>query len=298
MNLPNLIIIGSTKAATSSLFTYLSHSSDVFPSPKKELRYFNHVYYGRTLAPIEEYSRNFAGHSYEKYLMEATPEYFHNGKIVAKQISGSLDHPKLILILRNPKDRFISYFNHLKKTLSLDVDYPIEDYFKYCVENLNYNPVEDDYTNIKRGLKDGLYHQLLTQWFDHKDLDIKVMFFENLTSNPKKEIGAICEWLKIDDSFLETISLEAQNKSVLPKNRLLHKMTYKVFFLFEEFFRKNSKAKEFLRDLYYKINTRKKESFNSFEEEIDRFYIEENLKLKAFLVDKYPFLELPQWLRN
>lgn len=295
-NLPNLIIFGAAKAASSSLFTYLSESKDIFSSPIKELRYFNNLYYGRELPDVKEYQSHFEQSKDEKYRMEATPEYFHDGAVVAQALHHLLPSCKLILILRDPTDRFISYFNHLKKTLSLDVKTSLEDYFQYCRKHEGFNPQEDKDVNLKRGLHDGMYAASLREWETVHKGNIKIIFFDKLASNPKAEVESICRWLEIDASFLENMDFSVQNKSVIPKNRLLHKVVYSIFFKLEKFFRKHTWLKNSLRNIYYKLNTRGSDSDDLAKKKISEYYDESNHELKDFLEKNFDNLELPGWL--
>ena len=55
LRLPNLLIVGVAKAATTSLFQYLAQHPDIFPAELKELRYFTPLRYAEPLPPIGSY---------------------------------------------------------------------------------------------------------------------------------------------------------------------------------------------------------------------------------------------------
>ncbi len=119
LTLPNTLIAGVQKSGTSWLHHALNESSHFWGAQVKELQYWNQT----RLAPIEEYASHFAdASSSAQYLFEATPGYFQlprNGIDFARRIRNGLGDIPLIVMVRNPVDRYLSAYTHhmLRKRL-------------------------------------------------------------------------------------------------------------------------------------------------------------------------------------
>src|SRR5258708_2921814 len=109
--LPNLIVIGAQKCATSSLHYYLGLHPDIYMSVEKELNFFaSHYNWERG---VDWYKASF--HSQAKILGEASPEYtnFPQQPNVADRMAELIPQAKLIYIVRDPIERIISHYVHL-----------------------------------------------------------------------------------------------------------------------------------------------------------------------------------------
>src|SRR5205809_803028 len=84
--LANLVVIGVSKAGTTSLFESLGTHPDIGLSDHKELRYFTPLRYGQPLAPLASYSEHFRDCVEERYAVEATPGYFYGGRPLARTL--------------------------------------------------------------------------------------------------------------------------------------------------------------------------------------------------------------------
>jgi hypothetical protein len=108
--LPNLIIIGAMKCATTSLHYYLSLHPDISMSRVKELRYFvkEHNWH----RGIEWYKSHFTdGISIRG---EASPAYtkYPHFKDIAARMYATVPEAKLIYIVRDPINRILSHYMH------------------------------------------------------------------------------------------------------------------------------------------------------------------------------------------
>jgi len=107
--LPNLIIIGAMKCATTSLHYYLSLHPEISMSRVKELSYFgvDNWYQG-----IEWYKSHFTDGS--PIRGEASPNYtnYPQQKDVATRMYTTIPEAKLIYIVRDPIKRIFSHYIH------------------------------------------------------------------------------------------------------------------------------------------------------------------------------------------
>lgn len=111
MTLPNLLIIGAQKCGTTWLHRALDKSEHFWGSTPKELNFFN-----RGVDDLATYERYFEdAPKSADFRYESTPHYFRlpKGKNdIAARIHETLGDIPLILLLRNPVDRYLSAYTH------------------------------------------------------------------------------------------------------------------------------------------------------------------------------------------
>ncbi len=110
MNLPDFVIIGATKAATTSLHYYLNLHPQISMSKEKELNFFvKERNWGKGL---DWYKSNFNGE--KPFRGEASPNYtnfpFYKG--VPERLHSAVPDIKLIYLVRDPIERIFSQYVH------------------------------------------------------------------------------------------------------------------------------------------------------------------------------------------
>ncbi|HUF83633.1 MAG TPA: sulfotransferase domain-containing protein, partial [Acidimicrobiia bacterium] len=125
----NAIIAGVTKAGTTSLFVSLQSHPEVATSSVKETRYFLPARYGQPLDPPSVYESYFADAGERPVRLEATPAYFYGGAPLVEQVVGTLGPDvRVIVVLREPVSRLISFFTFQKIRLRLPEEMTLEQY--------------------------------------------------------------------------------------------------------------------------------------------------------------------------
>src|SRR5919108_6309578 len=113
---PNFFIVGTQKAATTSLYFYLKEIPGVYMSQVKEPFYFApHAVQSNTSDLIRdkrEYLRLFENASGYVAVGEASPIYLWDPD-APKLIHQTVPHARIIMILRDPIER--AYSNYLMK---------------------------------------------------------------------------------------------------------------------------------------------------------------------------------------
>jgi len=107
--LPNFLIIGAPKAATTWLADCLREHPDIFIPQRKELRYFCGVNYERGAA---WYQGHFADVRGATAVGEASPSYLGSPE-APRRIHALLPRVRLILSLRHPVEQAYSFYWHL-----------------------------------------------------------------------------------------------------------------------------------------------------------------------------------------
>ena len=228
MTLPNFIIIGTTKAGTTSINHYLNQHPDVFMSPVKEPRFFAFedetlTYQGPrgeeinsdSITKLVDYHALFQGAVREKAIGEASALYLYMPN-AAKRIQYHIPDAKLITILRNPVDRAYSQFLH-----------NIRDGFEPCTDFLS--ALQDDERRIQEYWEPGLYYQpwgfyaeQLQRYFDKFDRSqMRIYLYEDFEAHPQDIISDIFQFLEIDDHFEPNMSAR-YNVSGVPQNKAMH----------------------------------------------------------------------------
>ena len=108
--LPSVLIIGTQKGGTTSLFNYLAEHPDVLPPIGKEVHYFDLHY-----AAGENWYRGRFPYSYRlrrgALTLDASPYYMWH-PLAPARAARLLPDVKLIAVLRNPIDRALSHYQH------------------------------------------------------------------------------------------------------------------------------------------------------------------------------------------
>lgn len=292
--LPNLIIAGVHKAATTSLYTYLSWHPDVFGSGKKEIHYFTPLRFGGEVKPISEYEKYFQKRKDEKYAIDASPSYVYGGERIIHQMQTILPPHRIIVVLRNPVDRFISNYNYLRAKLLIEPEEDLNTFIKKCITESGKPLIDDDYS---RAIMEGRYIDFIPGWIDTYGENFKILYFEELVSNPAEVMVELARWLGISEEEFKDFEYTVENKTMRVKSKRLHAIALFVNHNLEVFFRNNHKLKVRLRSIYYGLNKRSKDKENLNKANIDfieSLYKESNDKLLQYL--KARGLKTPNWL--
>ncbi|WP_261130795.1 sulfotransferase [Bacillus sp. Marseille-Q3570] len=226
---PNLFIVGTQKSGSTSLHYYLSQHPDIFMSEVKEPRFFNYKYDNEEhtgpgddwwdqsrITDLSSYMNLFKGVNNEKIIGEATIEYMYYDK-VAKDLAKFNSNSKIIIILRNPIDRALSAYTHLRRDMreNLPFEKALEREEKRKL--LNYHQI----WHLKSV---GLYYNQVKKYLEEfGENNVKIVLFEDLTKNIDHTLNDILEFLGVDSNFSFQITRKL-NTSGVPKNKVLQKL--------------------------------------------------------------------------
>ena len=223
-----LIIGGSTKCGTTSVFSYFQFHPEVCPSVMKESRYFLEKDYtiaaGRkTEAGARSFSELFINCSENQIRLEATPDYLYSSNALIK-IKEELEHVKMIFILRDPVDRMISWY----KFASLNGMIPKDTSFNEFV-SLQVKEPSSSTPQYLRAMEQGNYSKYLIRYFAKFGVSgVKVCLYEDLKNDPLNFCAEIAEFAGIDASYFDNYQFEVFNRSVPVKSVYLHRLFRKL----------------------------------------------------------------------
>ena len=254
LRLPNLVIVGVSKAGTTSLFHYLRQHPDICASDVKELRYLTPLRRGEPLAPLAGYASHFAACGDQRYAMEATPGYYFGGAPLAYGLRRISPQAHALLSLRQPADRCWSWFQFVKSRTRIPKDMTFTDYLDRC-EELHEQGTDGDVDNQPFwGLGGGCYATWLDAWVAELGDRLRVVFFDDVAGDPRGSVTGICDWLGIDTAVVAGFTFSVTNKTEQYRNRLIQKGAVVVNRSGERFFHRHPTAKRLLRRAYYSAN--------------------------------------------
>ncbi len=212
------MIIGATKSGTTSLHHYLSQHPQIYLPKEKETQFFtdDQLYRHGVDFYLSHYFREARR---QPARGEATPIYFHRPDIVIPRLRDTLpsDRMQFILILRHPVQRAWSHYEHMVR-LGLES----EDFTTALAREKDRQ--ERDPMAWFSYFTDGLYHQLLSQWFAAFGRDsFLILRHEELAADTPATLNRIFTFLGVDTDV--TIpDLAPQNEAGAPASRWLMKL--------------------------------------------------------------------------
>ena len=108
--LPNAIVIGAMKCATTSLHYYLGLHPDIAMAAEKELHFF--VAERNWPRGLEWYERQFAGQAAVHGESSTTYARFPHHAGVAARMHATVPGARLLYVVRDPVDRIVSHYVH------------------------------------------------------------------------------------------------------------------------------------------------------------------------------------------
>lgn len=194
--LPNFLIIGAQKAATTWLARSLEQHQDVFMVPEKETHFFNH----RFERGSEWYESRFNSWSTEVAIGEATPGYMSHPEAPGRILSVLGDEVKLIAILRHPVDRAYSAFWHYTTRGKIPPGTDFKTFLQtddgFELRNRSYY-----FTHLNRYLQYFAKDTLLT------------LIYEEMKQDNKKTINHCLGYLDIDTDYVSQTTKSKTNQS-------------------------------------------------------------------------------------
>tara|TARA_Y100001968_G_C19380025_1_gene729798 strand:+ start:252 stop:1079 length:828 start_codon:yes stop_codon:yes gene_type:complete len=197
--LPDFIIIGSAKSATTTLSTILKKHPDVFISKPKEPKFFGRCYY----KGWDWYGSRFRKANKSAIKGEASTMYTSGlgyFRYSAKLMNRYLPDLKLIYLVRHPMNRIISQWRHYRGRNP------------NCPE-FNELMQDDHMRNLIIGCS--MYYEQITRYRQYyPDSQIHCLTFEDFIKQPRRNLKLILKFLGVKKPMLSMI-LDANGK--LPK---------------------------------------------------------------------------------
>lgn len=252
-----IIVSGTEKAGTTSLYQYLLDSGFFNPSLKKETDYFR-----RDKVSLEGYLAQFYTDSSKELYLEASPGYLAESHISSKNIKKTVGECSLLVfLLRSPMARLISSFVFHKSRLFIPESMSFDSYIDLCFKFYS------GYSSESLGLDEwflnvpdaGRYFYHLKDFRDENLSKCKVFDFDLFNQDPKVVVDSIMDAVGLDIDFYNDYDFRVFNQTGSFKYKNLQKLALYFNKSFESFFFKYPEIKVFLLRIYRQINGGNKE---------------------------------------
>ncbi|MFV8818150.1 sulfotransferase family protein [Haliea sp. E17] len=248
-----LIIGGTEKAGTTSVFEYLAVHPQVRPSIRKETDYFRQAECNK-----QEYCGLFFQGAPENICVEASPGYLGLASEVAPRIHTTLTECQLVFILRDPVERFQSSYRFHRSKFFIPDWLSIDAYTDMCLsyDRGDISLSDTPFTNawFMQVLPAGRYARHLKHYFERFDEQVTLVDFDQLNSDPGRVMQRICRNSGIDASFYQDFDYFRSNSTFHGKVKAVHALGMKVNDALEPVLRRHPRLKRQIVSMYRTLN--------------------------------------------
>lgn len=302
-----LIIAGTSKAGTTSVFNYLATHPQICPSNEKETRFFLDADY--PLPSQKRYYKDgpFAYLSFYDYgregdwKLEASPDYLYSNN-TARLIRATLANVKLVLILREPVSRLLSMYKFGVKMNEIPRTMTFDEYVEVQSGDQNCSALPSSRHPAFRALDHGRYSVYLKSFLEFFGKpSIQVLFHENLSRDPLDFVQKVCRFAGIDERYFEDYSFEVSNRGVQVRASLLHDKYWRTKQRLRAGLRHAPKMRRALRligshvdAVYRRMNWTESQKITmscSTQDFVRSYYKEESARLREMLGIEVPWRE-------
>lgn len=235
-----LIVGGTTKAATTSLFSYLSDHPDICPASYKETRFFLSSNYPlpskyRFNGDVEEYNLLFSDCQENQIRLESTPDYLYCPSALDR-IAEFLPNAKLIFSLREPISRIISWYRFAiqigRLPNSLSIDEYVDLLFEIADGKQNNDKPQESYTDSEENGEHAQFMQVLPQgryaiylkcYLDRIGNNrVHTVFYEDLSKHPLDVMMKLCNFADLDSTYFNDYTFQVTNRTETMRNPNFH----------------------------------------------------------------------------
>ncbi|MBK1706374.1 sulfotransferase domain-containing protein [Halochromatium glycolicum] len=306
------IIAGANKCGTTSLFRYLADHPSVCPSRVKETDFFLAEPTAKGDELLAQYRQVFrAPTAATTTFLEASPSYLMGGGPVADRLLRCLGRPKLILMLREPASRLLSYWRTNRQNLYKDdvAKLPIPRYVELVEAAASgTEPKEPGVArNAWLQFQRGYYAPKISEYLIRFPPEaIFICSFDELRDDSRHLCVRLATWLEVDPGFYTNYTFTVENRTREHRFRRLQKLAHRFNQRFEPWLVERPALKRTLRSLYERLNEQRT-SFTAgagssiapeLIERLTAVYDTPNAELRHLLSTRFPSLKLPPWLNH
>ena len=198
---PEALVIGAPKCGTTSLMAYLGAHPQVWTQPRKELHFFDNRWHWGPQWYAEQFPPRRPGGP--RVRMEGTPDYLQH-RVIAERVRQTLPDVRLIVVLREPVERALSWYHHQRRWGGLMGS--AETVIARELEEINALPAAERRSLGWRApncLAGSLYDEQLLSWRQHFSKGTMLfLHFEDLRRNPGQTTRRALAFLGLDPEEL------------------------------------------------------------------------------------------------
>jgi len=221
---PNFLIVGTAKAATTTIYNYLEQHPQIYLPYRKEPCFFTFANKqnikfstGRPvqfITDFDEYTSLFKKGSHHTIRGEASTPYLYFYEETISNIKKYIpdyQNIKILIALRNPVER--AYSQYMMKVRDLVEDKSFENALVLEGKRMEENAHFDFFYKDR-----GLYYQQVKAYLDTFK-DVKIIFFEEIKSDIEGVLNEITSFLDLSEQ--EYSAIHRQNISGISKYKFL-----------------------------------------------------------------------------
>lgn len=219
-SVPHLIIGGTTKAGTSSVFTYLAAHPQVCSATLKETRYFLDDDYPleRVVDPgHSSYATLYPAYEPGQVCVEATPDYLYSPG-TADRLAHHLTDPKIVFLLREPVSRLVSWYRFAGQRDLIPAAMSFADYVRYQLDESS----NDRSAQHFLALEQGRYSRYLPGYLKRFPNRVSILWFDRLRVDPHGVMTSLAEFAGIDAEFFDDFDFNVVNRTASVRNPRVH----------------------------------------------------------------------------
>jgi hypothetical protein len=230
--LPDFLLVGAAKSATTSLYYYLSQHPEIRMTSIKENWFFSFMdkppkysspgVLSNVVSRLEEYVKLFEGARPEQRLGDASPSYLYTYRDTIRNIRSvyppeDLKRLRIIISLRDPVSRAFSQYwtfkRHIHEPLSFEEAVNENAIARRLSENWN---IFYDYIGF------GRYHEQVKAYLDAFGSDqVLIFLYDDLRKDPVGVCQSIFAFLGIDSGFVPDMQVKYNDLVGEPRRKWL-----------------------------------------------------------------------------
>lgn len=300
----NLIIIGANKCGTTSMFRYLSDHPRVCGSDRKEVHFFYRDLDFKDVASQHVYLDHFPDRrDSQTVLLEATPNYLDGGRRIAENIRSALVNPLLVVMLRNPVDRLVSYYRSKQGW----TDSPVHglSFSEFTDQALTARASDSDDFGLLEGelnlqIRKGEYCHLLREYLSTFAAEkILVIFFDSFRADPRNSLDEVCNFINLSSDIYDAYDFRVENQSRYHRSTALRTFGSKTNLLLEPVLNRLPPLRRVVRRAYNMANVTARKTHHIDEisvGKLEEHFAPHNRELRDLLLSHKQGIELPEWL--
>jgi hypothetical protein len=202
VRLPNYVIIGTMKGGTTALHDFICMHPDVEAPTQKEIHYFS-LFPNQT----KDWYLSHFNCDENKIIGEASPTYFDVAytQAIPRLIKAYCPNSKLILIVRDPIERAVSHFYHLRNVNKIQsiIDVDINDFFGRPYQTMLKQTTDMDFY-LHQVIDFSLYSRKYQSYISVIDMDkILVLDASDLKNSAKETMSKVFAHIGVHDFYDE-----------------------------------------------------------------------------------------------
>ncbi len=220
----DFIGIGAQKCGTSALFKYLARHPEIGLGRTKEVHFFDYDRnFKRLFFKYKKYHAYFDfGEEGKKRFGEVTPIYIY-WKPALERIKEYNPAIKLILILRNPKERAFSHWN-----MDTSRNWEDRDFYTCITEE----PLNGKQHRVKSYIRRGMYVEQLQRLFSLFDKEqVLILKYENFLNAQQNTLNQVFDFLNVEKKAYEfeplTTNKIPYEEKIDPKSKVFLDIVFK-----------------------------------------------------------------------